>query len=245
VVFGEEVVADSLHPMLLHESGSQPVYYFPPEDVRHDLLEASKTSTHCPKKGDASYYSIRAGGRVAADAAWFYPDPLPGAPPLGGLIAFYWDRVDRWLEEDEEILFHPRDPYHRIDILPTSRHVRVLRDGALLGESQRATVLFETGLPPRWYLPAEDIVAELQPSESHTGCPYKGTASYFSVIVGGRPIKDLIWTYPEPRPEATAITGLLAFYDERIDLELDGVPQQRPESPWSTANAAPIRLTRG
>jgi len=245
VVVADEVVADSRGVMMLHESGSQPVYYFPPGDVRSDLLGPSDTVTHCPKKGDASYHSIQVGERHVPDAVWFYPEPLAGAPPIAGLMAFYWDRVDHWLEEEEEIFFHPRDPYHRIDILTSSRQVRVLRKGALLAESTRATVLFETGLPPRWYLPREDVVAELEPSESQTGCPYKGVASYFSVVLEGRALEDLVWTYPDPRPEAMPIKDLLAFYDERVDVELDGVPQERPESPWSPKGAAPPSLTRG
>jgi uncharacterized protein (DUF427 family) len=245
VMVADEVVADSRRTILLHESGSQPVYYFPPEDVRQDLLEPSDTSTHCPKKGDASYRAIHVGDRVVKDALWVYPEPIVGAPPIAGLMAFYWDRVDRWLEEEDEVFFHPRDPYHRIDILRSSRQVRVLRKGELLAESDRAMVLFETGLLPRYYLPREDVCAELQPSEHVTGCPYKGTASYFSVVVDGRATRDLVWTYTDPLPAATSITGLLAFYDERVDVELDGVAQERPESPWSTKNAAAPTLTRG
>ena len=110
--------------MLLHESGLQPIYYFPPEDVRTDVLEPSDRHTRCPKKGDASYYTIRVGDRVVENGAWYYPEPLDGAPPIKDLIAFYLDRMDRWLEEDEEVGVHPRDPYHRIDILTTDRHVR-------------------------------------------------------------------------------------------------------------------------
>ena len=245
VMVGDEVVADSRRTILLHESGSQPVYYFPPEDVRQDLLEPSDTVTHCPKKGDASYRSIRVGERVATDALWLYPEPLAGAPPIAGLVAFYWDRVDRWLEEEEEVFYHPRDPYHRIDILASSRQVRVLRKHTLLAESDHAMVLFETGLPPRYYLPRGDVDAELQPSDRVTGCPYKGTASYFSVVVDGHVVDDIVWTYADPRPEARPVMGLLAFYDERVDVELDGVPQERPESPWSAKNAAPPSLTRG
>jgi uncharacterized protein (DUF427 family) len=245
VLVGDEVVVDSTGAMILHEGGNQPVYYFPPADVRADLLEPTATTTHCPKKGDASYYSVRVGERVATDAAWYYPEPLEGAPPIAGLIAFYWDRVDHWLEEEEEVFFHPRDPYHRIDILPSSRQVRILRKGTVLAESDRATVLFETGLPPRWYLPREDVVAELRPSDTVTGCPYKGAASYFSVVVEGRVVEDIIWAYVDPRPEATAIKGLLAFYDERVDVELDGVRQERIQSPWAPGFASPPSLTRG
>lgn len=175
VVVGDEVIADSRRAMLLHESGSQPVYYFPPEDVREDVLEPSDTSTHCPKKGD---------------------------------------------------------------VLRSSHQVRVLRKGTVLAESERALVMFETGLPPRFYLPREDVVAELRPSERATGCPVKGVASYFSVALDGHVIEDIVWTYPDPLPEATRIAGLLAFYNERVDIELDGIPQERPEPPWRPDAAA-------
>jgi len=245
VIVADEVVADSRRAMLLHESGSQPVYYFPPEDVRQELLEPSDTVTHCPKKGDAAYRSIRVGERVVADAVWLYPEPIEGAPRIAGLHAFYWDRVDHWLEEEEEVFVHPRDPYHRIDILPASPQVRVLRKGALLAESSRAMVLFESNLPPRWYLPREDVPAELHPSDTVTRCPYKGAATYWSVSIGGHLTPDIVWCYESPFPEASRIAGLLAFYDERVDVELDGVPQERPESPWSPGNAAPPSLTRG
>ena len=138
VIIGGETVADSRRAMLLQESGLQPVYYFPPEDVRSDLLESTDKHTHCPKKGDASYYTIRVGDRVVKNGAWYYPEPLDGAPPIEDLIAFYWDKVDTWMEEDEEVIGHARDPYHRIDTRKTSRHIRISRDGQLLAETTRA-----------------------------------------------------------------------------------------------------------
>jgi len=249
VVVAGETVADSRRAMLLHESGHQPIYYFPPEDVRADLLEPSDRHTHCPKKGEASYHSIRVGSDVVEAGAWYYPDPIVEAPPLlGGLIAFYWNRMDHWYEEDEEVFGHPRDPYHRIDVLKTDRHVRVSLGGELLGESDRAMALFESNLPTRWYLPREDVGATLSPSDTKTICPYKGTASYYSVGVEGG--KDLIWIYEDPLPDAVKIKGLLCFFGERADIELDGELQERPESPWShgvgskAANLAPAQ-TRG
>jgi uncharacterized protein (DUF427 family) len=229
VQVGGETIADSRRAMLLHESGLQPVYYFPPEDVRHDRLERTDRHTRCPKKGEASYYTIRAGGQVVENGAWYYPDPVPDAPPIRDLIAFYWDRVDRWLEEGEEVVVHPRDPYHRIDMLGTDRHVRVSLDGRLLAETRRAVALFESNLPPRWYMPPEDVTAELEPTDTVTRCPYKGMARYYSA--GG--VKDLIWHYDDPLPEAGRIKGLLCFFDEKVDLELDGELQERPETPWS------------
>jgi uncharacterized protein (DUF427 family) len=241
-------IADSRRAMVLHESGQQPIYYFPPEDVRADVLEDSDRHTHCPKKGDASYYTIRAGGEVVKDGAWYYPAPLPGAPPIKDLIAFYFNRMGRWLEEGEEIGVHPRDPYHRVDVLATDRHIGISLDGTLLAETDRALALFESNLPTRWYLPIEDVLAELEPSDTVTRCPYKGTASYCSVKLEGG--KDLIWYYEQPLDEVGRIRGLVCFFNEKVDIELDGELQQRPDSPWShrvksEAQNDPPALTRG
>jgi uncharacterized protein (DUF427 family) len=229
VVLGGETIADSRRARLLHEAGHQPIYYFPPEDVSAGALEPSDRHTRCPKKGEASYYTLRSGDRLEEAAAWYYPDPIAGAPPIKDLIAFYWNRMDHWIEEEEEVFGHPRDPYHRIDVLPASGLVKVSMDGEPLAESERAMVLFESSLPPRWYLPREDVVAELEPSDTLTRCPYKGLASYYSVKGG----KDLIWYYPDPLPEALRIRDLLCFFNERVDISIDGELQERPESPWS------------
>lgn len=190
VQVAEETIADSRRAMLLHESGHQPIYYFPAEDVRADLLEPGEGHTRCPKKGEASYHTIRAGDRVVVNGAWYYPDPLDAAPPIEGLIAFYFNRMDRWLEEDEEIAGHPRDPYHRIDVRRSGRQIRISLEGELLAQTRRARALFETGLPTRWYLPREDVTAELAPSDTATHCPYKGDASYHSVLLASGPLAE-------------------------------------------------------
>ncbi|MFZ0039858.1 MAG: DUF427 domain-containing protein [Solirubrobacteraceae bacterium] len=235
VEVGGEVIADSRNAMMLHESGLQPIFYFPPEDVRSDVLEPSDRHTHCPKKGDASYYTIRVGDSVVEAGAWYYPDPLPHAPEgLKDLIAFYFDRMDRWMEESEEMAVHPRDPYHRVDVVRTDRHIKISLDGELLAETDRALALFESNLPTRWYIPAEDVVASLEPSGTVTRCPYKGTASYHSIkLDNGGDGKDLIWYYEAPLDEVGRIKGLLCFFNEKVDIELDGEPVERPESPWS------------
>jgi uncharacterized protein (DUF427 family) len=248
VEVGGVTIADSRRATMLHESGQQPIYYFPAQDVRADVLEDSDRHTHCPKKGDASYYTIRAGGEEVKDGAWYYPDPLPGAPPIKGLIAFYFNRMGRWLEEGEEIGVHPRDPYHRVDVLATDRHIRISLDGTVLAETDRALGLFESNLPARWYLPAEDVKVELEPTDTVTRCPYKGTASYYSARVPGG--KDLVWYYEQPLDEVGRIKDLVCFFNEKVDIELDGELQQRPDSPWShrvksdAQNDAPA-LTRG
>jgi uncharacterized protein (DUF427 family) len=229
-----ETVADSRKALILSESGLQPVYYFPRDDVRLELFEPTERHTKCPIKGEASYYSIRVGDREVRNGAWYYPDPIEGAEPIADMIAFYWDRIDRWLEEDEEIHVHPRDPYHRIDVLDSSRHVRISLDGELLAESTRPTALFESNLPPRWYLPRDDVVAELEPTDTVTRCGYKGQASYYAVRLGsGETVRDLVWTYEDPLEESVRIKDLLCFFNERVDIELDGEPEERPVSAWS------------
>ncbi len=225
-----ETVLDSRRALLLQESGLMPIYYFPPADVRTDLLTPTDKHTHCPKKGEASYYSLQVGDRVVENAAWYYPEPLEGAPPIKDLIAFYWDRIDRWFEEDEEVFGHARDPYHRIDTRKSGRRVKVSLHGETLAESSRAVALFESNLPVRWYLPREDVLAELESSDTTSICPYKGEAGYHSVRLGdGTVVEDLIWYYPDPLPDAITVAGLLCFYNEKVDLELDGEAQPRPE----------------
>jgi uncharacterized protein (DUF427 family) len=240
--FGGETVLDSRHAKLLHEHGHLPIYYFPESEVRLELMEPTDHSTRCPFKGEASYWSVHAGGKVSENAAWSYPEPIEGAPPLAGYLAFYWDKLDGWLEEDEPAIVHARDPYHRVDVLDTSRHVEVTIGGEVVAETRRARVLFETGLPPRWYIPREDVRQDaLVESDKRTGCAYKGFASYFSVHAGGDEEQDLVWTYPEPRREAERIEGFLAFFNERVDLRVDGELQERPETQWSPHRRQPAR----
>lgn len=233
-MLGGETVADSRRVKLLHEAGYLPVYYFPEDDVRMDLLEATDHTTHGPFKGDASYWSVRVGDRVAENAAWGYPEPIDSAPPLAGLIAFYWREMDAWYEESEQVFVHPRDPYHRVDVLDSDRHVRVTVNGEVVAETDRPKVLFETGLPPRYYIPPEDVREEaLVPSDKQTQCPYKGGASYWSVQAGGEQAEDLVWYYPDPIPAAGKIKDLLCFFNEKVELEVDGEKQERPQTQWS------------
>jgi len=220
---GDRTVADSERVKLLHETGHLPVYYFPQEDVDASLLEPTDHRTQCPFKGDASYWSIRVGDRVAENAIWSYPEPLDGAPPLAGYMAFRWDAVDRWLEEDEEIEGHPRDPYTRIDVRASSRHVRVgLRD-EILADTVRPKLLFETSLPTRIYVPRADVRTDLL-SRSQTGtyCPYKGRASYWSARASDEPVENVAWSYPEPFPEASRVRDHLSFLHEELTVEVDG-----------------------
>jgi uncharacterized protein (DUF427 family) len=228
--FAGTTVVSSKHAKLLHETGLLPVYYFPLDDVRIDLLVETDHHTHCPLKGDASYWSVKVGDAVSENAVWTYPDPIDGAPPIKGLVAFYWHKLDHWFEEDEEVFVHARDPYHRVDILPSSRHVKVSLDGRLLAETRTPLVAFETGLPPRYYIRRSDVRLDLlKASGTQTECPYKGAATYQSAEGSD----DLVWCYEDPIPAARDIAGYLAFFNERVDLEVDGELLERPRTRWS------------
>ena len=218
-----ETVADSRRVKLLFETSLGPVWYFPVEDLRTDLFEPSDTTSHCPYKGDAAYWTLRVGDDVRPDLVWGYDQPIERAPWLAGHRAFYFNRVDTWLEEDEEVGVHPRDPYHRVDVLTSSRHVVVEVGGEVVAESRAPLLLFETGMPPRYYLSRDEVRTDvLKDSDKTTGCPYKGTARYYDVAAGGTVHEDLIWCYPQPFAEVGGIAGRLCFYDERVDLVLDG-----------------------
>ncbi len=236
VQFGNEWIADSTEMMLLYEVNHLPVYYFPVKDVRLDLLHPTEHSTHCPYKGDASYWTIEADGKTAENAVWAYQEPFDemAAIDLQDYCAFYWDRVDRWYEEDEEIFHHPRDPYKRVDTILSHRPVRVLLGGETVAETENARFLFETHLPPRYYIPREDVRMDfLTPTDTQTHCPYKGTAFYWSATVGGETYKDIVWSYESTVSECPKIKGLLCFYNEKVDaVFVDGREVPKPEAKW-------------
>jgi uncharacterized protein (DUF427 family) len=233
-VFEGETVVDSSRAKLLHETGHLPVYYFPVEDVRTDLLERSEKHTHCPHKGEASYWSLRAGDRTADDAFWAYEEPVEPASFLRGHVALYWRVVDEWFAEDEQLFGHARDPYSRIDVYPTSRRVRVSIGGETVADSVRTRALFETAQPTRYYFPPEDVRLDLlETSPTRTRCAYKGSASHWHARAGDELHEDVAWTYSEPQHDAEPVRDLIAFYNERVDLEVDGEAQDRPRTQWS------------
>ncbi|HEX8758820.1 MAG TPA: DUF427 domain-containing protein [Pseudonocardiaceae bacterium] len=225
-VFGGETVLDTTSGMLLHESNLLPQLYLPHDDVRDDLLTRTDHHTHCPFKGDASYWSVTVGDRTAGNALWSYLHPLPDAGWLSDHVALYWDSMDAWFDEDEEVAGHLRNPYTRVDVRSCSRLVRVLAGGEVIAESRRAVLLSETGLPNRFYLPADDVRSErLELSGTHTVCPYKGTASYRSVRNPSGSIADAAWCYQEPLEGVRAIRGYLCFGAEGVETWVDGVLQ--------------------
>jgi uncharacterized protein (DUF427 family) len=232
--FAGQLIADTRRALLVWEPRRLPVYWLPVQDVRMDHLKATPHTLEGGDGAPTARWNLEVEGRSAENAAWSYPEPDSDRAALKDHLAFYWNKMDAWFEEDDEVFVHPRDPYHRVDVLNSSRHVKVVVEGQVVAETRRPRLLFETGLPTRYYIPKLDVRMELlEPSESHTGCPYKGRASYWSVRVGDKLLEDLVWTYPTPIPECPKIENLLAFYNEKVDLYVDGDLQSRPHTQWS------------
>jgi len=229
---GGELVADTGEPVLVWEKPYYPAYYFPASDVRTELLEDDGGSVHSPSRGDATTFTVRAGGKEApAGALRYLESPIE---ELRDLIRLEWDSMDSWFEEDEEVFTHPRDPYTRVDILASSRHVRVEVDDETIAESTSPRLLFETGLPVRYYLPKTHVRMDLLlPTETVSHCPYKGEAEWWSVTTAQGVREDLAWSYRTPLPEGQKIAGLVAFYNEKVDIYVDEQLQERPHTKFS------------
>jgi uncharacterized protein (DUF427 family) len=203
-----ETVVDSKRVILVWEPGGVvPTYAFPEEDVRVDRLGKDAVRTHDDED-------------------------------LEGFVGVDWDAVDRWLEEGEEIVGHPRDPFARIDVRESPRHVVVSIGGEVVADTRRPRLLFETGLPARYYIPREDVRMELlEPSDHRTVCAYKGHASHWTATVGDERHDRVAWSYPEPLTDATEIGDMIAFYNERVDIEVDGELEERPNTKWSPVSS--------
>lgn len=226
-LLGGHVVFDTTAPLLVWEIPWYPTYYVPAGDVVADLADTGEVD-HSASRGDAAVLTVRTADHEAPGAARRYDDsPID---ELRGHVRFDWDALDAWFEEDEQVFTHPRSPYTRIDVLPTSREVVVRRDGVEIARSTRAHALFETGLPTRWYVPRVDVRMDLfAPSDTVTHCPYKGRAVHFHGRIGDQLVDDVAWSYPTPLPESERIAGLVAFYDDRVTVEVDGVVQGKGE----------------
>ena len=225
------LVADSRHPVLVWEGPHYPVYYLPAGDITAELVPAGRTE-HSPSRGEAEILDVKVASATAPGAALRYPEsPLA---ELRDLVRLDWNSMSEWLEEDEPVYTHARDPHTRVDILASTRHVRVELDGVAVADSRQPRILFETGLPPRYYLPLTDLRMDLlRPSEASSHCPYKGTASYWSVDTGRAEHRVVVWMYRYPLPESQKIAGLACFYNEKVDLFIDGEPQERPRTHFS------------
>ena len=232
VLFGGEIIADTTRPKLVWEKPYYPTYYFRADDVRTEALVATGATEHSPSRGDARVHDVVVGDRTAEGAVWWYT--TPEIEDLADTVRFDWAAMDAWFEEDEQVYVHPRDPYKRIDVLQSSRQVRVEVDGVTVAESNRPRLLFETGLPARYYLPKTDVRLDLlTPTDHVTSCPYKGDAEYYNLTAGDTTHENLVWWYRHPTLESVQIAGYVSFYNEKVDLYVDGQLQERPRTPFS------------
>jgi uncharacterized protein (DUF427 family) len=225
-ILNNEVIGDSSRAMLMIESPGELNYYFPIEDLQMDLLLESDYTKKSGYRGTKRFWHVKAGEQVIKNAAWTY-DPKDNRPDFLGYLAINWQAMDHWYEEEEEVFYHPRNPYHRVDTIKSSRHVEVYFDGEKIADTKQPYLLFETSLPTRYYIPVDDVRMDyLKASDTHSICPYKGNASYYSVGVNDAELKDVVWTYPDPIPEAPKVKNLLAFWsekDKRIQIFVDGI----------------------
>ena len=232
VYLGAEVVADTTSAKYVWERPYYPTYYFPAADVRKDLLVDTGETYRSPSRGTASVHSVKAGGQEASAAARVWDQSEIDA--INGYVSFNWNAMSRWFEEEEEVYVHARDPYTRIDILQSSRHVEVVIGGVTVADSHQPKLLFETGLPVRYYLPKTDVRLDLLvASDTATSCPYKGDAEYWHVRTDDGHVEDIVWSYRIPVAESSQIAGLVAFYNEKVDIIIDGELEARPETVFS------------
>ena len=219
VRFGGNWIADSEHVLLLFEPGRYPVAYFPENDVSLNTLEPTDHTAQHPVLGLTSWYAVRAGEQIASRGAWRHDELPPYASELQGRIAFAWQAMEAFYEEDERIAGHAADSYHRIDIRQTSRHLVVRHYDRIVADCARPLVLYESGFAPRWYVPRADIdETALAPVKLQTFCPYKGLCSYYTI----GDARLAAWSYADAYPEVGRISNFVSFEPEIVSVHLDG-----------------------
>ena len=226
------VVIDSSSALYVWEWPYYPQYYFPIADIDPGVLIDGGREEHL-RRGTARRLGLRVGSEERPGVAHHYiASDLEG---IVGTVRFDWEALDGWFEEDEEVFVHPRNPYTRVDALRSGRHIRVELDGVVLAESSRTVMVFETGLPTRYYFDRLDVdLHRLRASDTVTSCPYKGTtSSYWSVDVDGALSPDLAWAYDFPTRQLLPIAGLICFYNEKVDITVDGTRLDRPDTHFS------------
>ncbi|HTU29859.1 MAG TPA: DUF427 domain-containing protein [Solirubrobacteraceae bacterium] len=248
VKFDGEWIADSEDVVLLHEPARYPVAYFPKADIAHQVLNPAGRTTEHQDLGPTSWYAVRHGDHESPRGAWEHTALPAHADILAGRVAFAWHAMDGFYEEEERVLGHASDAYHRIDIRQTARRLTVQVGERRVAETDRALVLFESGFAPRWYVPREDVAADaLTPVDRQTFCPYKGLCSYFDVAGVSR----AVWAYLEPYREVDRIAGYVSFEPDKVTVTIDGgrlhaepgqnVVSHGPDRGLTVDEAAPAR----
>ncbi len=235
-VLEEETIVNSKKVMILWLKDRKiPIYSFPKEDVRMGRLKPSDRSIQTDQAGEVTYWDIEMDDSILERAAWEFTNPPKEWDILKGHIQFEWKAMNKWFEEEEEVYVHLRDPYHRVDVLSSSRHVKVIIGGEVVADSKQPRLLFETGFPTRYYIPKEDVRMDLlEASELNTQCPYKGLASYWTAKVSDRVFENIVWGYPDPVAECPKIKDLYCFFNEKVDIiYVDDELDPKPITQWS------------
>jgi uncharacterized protein (DUF427 family) len=223
-----------------------PGYAFADQDVRLDLLRQTDEPPprnpffYLPKGPVRQWFDIEVAGRRIPHAAWRRDDRT-----IEDRIVLSWQPgvLDRWMEEEEVVIEHPRDPHKRVEAIASSRHVQVSLDGVVLADSRRPVLLFETHLPTRYYVPRSDVRFDaLEPSANRSRCPYKGSAGEFWSVRDRVDAEHVAWSYADPKPAVGRVAGLVAFYNEMVDITVDGVPQKRPVTVFSSRAHRPVSV---
>ena len=223
------LVVDSRRTLFVWEHEYYPAWYVPVDDVDAELVDTA-TTFDGGALGVGQMIDLRVGAELVRAAGW----RQSGAAEVAGRVRLEWNSMDAWFEEDVEVFVHPRSPEVRVDVLPSSKHVRVSIDGEVVADSCRTSVLYEARLPPRYYVPKVDVRMDLlTPTDTESQCPYKGWAHYWSVTSGEVTHDDVAWGYRTPLPESAGVAGLVCFYNERVDIEVDGEPLARPVTKFS------------
>jgi len=221
VRFGGIWIADSEDVLLLFEPGRYPVAYFPETDVSRDALQQTEHTTRHQDLGPTSWYTVRAGEQSTPRGAWQHIDLPAYASELHARVAFAWRAMDAFYEEDERILGHAADSYHRIDIRQTSRHLVVHHRDRIVADTKRPLVLYESGFAPRWYVPRADIDESALTAVDHqTFCPYKGLCSYYNI----GDARQAAWSYRQPYAEVGRISDFVSFEPDIVSVQIDGMP---------------------
>lgn len=225
VRFAGEWIADSEDVVLLHEPGRYPVAYFPLGDIGAGVLVSGGYTTQHRDLGPTSWSTVQAGGKTKERAAWQHTELPDHASDLKGRVAFAWRAMDAFYEEDERVVGHAADSYHRIDIRQTSRHLVVRSGDRVVADTTRPLALYESGFAPRWYVPRADVnEGALTPAQGQTFCPYKGLCSYYDVPGAGR----AAWSYEHAWTEVRRISGMVSFEADKVEVTLDGTRLQLP-----------------
>jgi len=225
VIFNGFFVVDTTSARHVWEHPYYPQFYIPLSSIDPAFLDDTTSQIHpdapVRTEHEAFRHTLSVGDKDCDKLISFH------GGDLDGYVKIDFEAMDAWFEEDIQIYGHPKNPFTRIDILPSSRRVRVEIEGVTVAESSKCSFLYETGLRTRYYMPKTDVKLNyLTPSATTTKCPYKGEAQYYNVVIKGKEHKDLVWWYQYPTTESAAIAGLACFYNEKVDVFVEGVKEK-------------------